>query len=576
MSISFSSSSSCEAFFKLSRRRGVSFGGVSNTNHPSPNSSLSSSPPLAVFHQNRRRKRRTTTQSFCFPSSLFSHDDDDVKNGRRADDVESKNAARDDDAFALKEDEGGKGRSSTSSLLIGRRAAMSSSSAAFVAVASSSSPISYFCFPARAGATPQDIEWGAPGLTKRAFKFDVPLRVNVLRGTIPPNILEDFKETQASPRLKLEHSASASLAKSFQDLRRGRAILEEGGNGNDYAEEESSENSRNRNSSDQRDKKGKKKLSKTAATATLATLGDAYLKAAIREKLILPFEITGKERWFRALPDVYKNLCFRDYRTGDIVRSTDPNGRLFAVPYRVTATLLAYRADKLPRGVEAITDWTDVFDPRFGNKTFVGCADAPREVLSAALKMGDPRNTINPKTIDNERSQRDALRRLRAKIKVSDDETYLRALQNGDISVAFGGSDDVLALCRRSSLVKPVFPPSGTALHCDVFVRPVLNEGGGYTSSVPNSAPSSSPGIDAWLDFMLDSGRINERGGLRSGLNPIQFDGDRIYGGRSSQDDVGDIFKGWLPDDMAWSNSEFVLPLSDAAIRAYEDISREI
>jgi hypothetical protein len=60
---------------------------------------------------------------------------------------------------------------------------------------------------------------------------------------------------------------------------------------------------------------------------------------------------------------------------------------------------------------------------------------------------------------------------------------------------------------------------------------------------------------------MLDSGRINERGGLRSGLNPIQF---------------GDIFKGWLPDDMAWSNSEFVLPLSDAAIRAYEDISREI
>ena len=572
---SSSSSSSCEAFSKLSRRRGVSGRGVSN--HPSPNSSLSSSLPLAVFHQNRRRRkgRTTTRESFCFPSNLFSHGVNDVKNGRRADDVDlSKNAARDDDAFALKEEDEGKGRSS----LIGRRAAMSSSSsAAFVAVASSSSPISYFCFPEKAGATPQDIEWGAPGLTKRAFKFDVPLRVNVLRGTIPPNVFEDFKETQASPRLKLEHSASASLAKSFQDLRRGRAILEEGGNGNDfYAEEESSENSRNRNSSDQRNKKGKKKLSKTAATATLATLGDAYLKAAIREKLILPFEITGKERWFRELPDVYKNLCFRDYRTGDIVRSTDPNGRLFAVPYRVTATLLAYRADKLPRGVEAITDWTDVFDPRFGNKTFVGCADAPREVLSAALKMGDPRNTINPKTIDNERSQRDALRRLRAKIKVSDDETYLRALQNGDISVAFGGSDDVLALCRRSSLVKPVFPPSGTALHCDVFVRPVLNEGGGYTSSVPNSAPSSSPGIDAWLDFMLDSGRINERGGLRSGLNPIQFDGDRIYGGRSSQDDVGDIFKGWLPDDMAWSNSEFVLPLSDAAIRAYEDISREI
>jgi len=53
--------------------------------------------------------------------------------------------------------------------------------------------------------------------------------------------------------------------------------------------------------------------------------------------------------------------------------------------------------------------------------------------------MGDPRNTINPKTIDNERSQRDALRRLRAKIKVSDDETYLRALQNGDIERASQG-----------------------------------------------------------------------------------------------------------------------------------------
>ena len=459
---------------------------------------------------------------------------------------------------------------------VGRREAMSSSAAFVAAVASSGSSLSLFSFPERARAAPQDIEWGTQGATKRAFKFDVPLRVNVLRGTIPPSVFEDFKETQASPRLKLEHSASASLAKSFEDLRRGRAILEEGGSAADYEAGESSENSRDRNSSDKKDKKAKKKMTKTAATATLATLGDAYLKAAIREKLILPFEITGQERWFRALPDIYKNLCFRDYRTGDIVRSTDPNGRLFAVPYRVTATLLAYRADKLPRGVEAITDWIDVFDPRFGNKTFVGCADAPREILSAALKMGDPRNTINPKTIDSERSQRDALRRLRAKIKVSDDQTYLRALQNGDISVAFGGSDDVLALCRRSSLVKPVFPPSGTALHCDVFVRPVLNEGGGYTSSVPNSVPSWSPGIDAWLDFMLDSGRINERGGLRSGLNPIQFDGDRIYGGRSSPDDVGDIFKGWLPDDMAWSNSEFVLPLSDAAIRAYEDISREI
>ena len=172
MSYSFSSSSSsCEAFSKLSRRRGVSGRGVSN--HPSPNSSLSSSLPLAVFHQNRRRRKgRTTRQSFCFQESLFSHG---VNVNGRADDVDlSKNAARDDDAFALKEDKGGKGSSS----LIGRRAAMSSSSSAalFVAVASSSSSLSCFCFPARAGATPQDIEWGAPGLTKRAFKFDVPLR----------------------------------------------------------------------------------------------------------------------------------------------------------------------------------------------------------------------------------------------------------------------------------------------------------------------------------------------------------------------------------------------------------------
>ena len=109
MPISFSSSSSsCEAFSKLSRRRGVSGRGVSN--HPSPNSSLSSSLPLAVFHQNRRRRkgRTTTRENFCFPSNLFSHGVNDVKNGRRADDVDlSKNAARDDDAFALKEEDKG-------------------------------------------------------------------------------------------------------------------------------------------------------------------------------------------------------------------------------------------------------------------------------------------------------------------------------------------------------------------------------------------------------------------------------------------------------------------------------------
>ena len=103
---------------------------------------------------------------------------------------------------------------------IGRRTVMSS--AAFGAMTSSSSSITLLSFPDKAKATPRDIEWGAPGVTKRAFKFDVPLRVNVLRGTIPANVFEEFKETQASPRLKLQHSASASLAKSFQDLRRGR------------------------------------------------------------------------------------------------------------------------------------------------------------------------------------------------------------------------------------------------------------------------------------------------------------------------------------------------------------------
>ena len=65
-------------------------------------------------------------------------------------------------------------------------------------------------------------------------------------------------------------------------------------------------------------------------------------------------------------------------------------------------------------------------------------------------------------------------------------------------------------------------------------------------------------GIDCFgLDFILDSGRINKIGGLRAGLNPIQFDGDRIYGRRLSQDDVGDIFKGWLPDDFGQTASLF-------------------
>ena len=611
LSSSFSSSS---RGVRGRRRRGMSYLSTLPTSSSASSASSSSSSSSARFafsrtktHQNRKstikaafsnRQRREKTAAVVVARGCGkaesegsgtrevnrAKDDDEASSGAsRRENAREENDEEEEDAFHQRHDaspfpesrdERPKRENALSS--IGRRTVMSS--AAFGAMTSGSSSITLLSFPDKAKATPRDIEWGAPGVTKRAFKFDVPLRVNVLRGTIPANVFEEFKETQASPRLKLQHSASASLAKSFQDLRRGKAILDDGGNINDLEEdgEASKENSRDRNSSDKKDKKKKKKMAKTAATATLATLGDAYLKAAIRENLILPFEVTGKERWFQALPDVYKNLCFRDYRTGDIVRSTDPNGRLYAVPYRVTATLLAYRADKLPRGMEAITDWTDVFDPRFGIKTFVGCADAPREILSAAMKMGNPKNTINPKTIDDERSQRDALRRLRAKIKVSDNETYLRALQNGDISVAFGGSDDVLALCRRSSLVTPVFPPSGTSLHCDVFVRPVLNEGGGYTSSVPNSAPSSSPGIDAWLDFILDSGRINKIGGLRAGLNPIQFDGDRIYGRRLSQDDVGDIFKGWLPDDLAWSNSEFVLPLSDAAIRAYEDISREI
>jgi putative spermidine/putrescine transport system substrate-binding protein len=535
----------------------------------------------------RRKEKKKRNRSLVMMSESDSFKDERNEKGVRDDDDDDENVVEKKTAGDLLsyDDEDGDGENERRIIVINRRAILLPS----LVFVSDQIVSGMFSFNENgrgegvfARADPIDIKWDGGVIdraknqrevltTKRAFKFDVPLKVNSLRGTVQPNVFEEFKEVQASSRLKLEHTACASLQKSFEDLRKGRELLLVEEN----EEKDNKDSNNNNNINNYKSKKMKKKIQKTSAMATLATLGDAYLKAAIREKLILPFEYTGRERWFKELPDVYKNLCFRDYRTGDIVRSTDPNGRLYAVPYRVTATLLAYREDKLPRGMKEIKDWTDIFDPRFGNKTFVGCANAPREILSAALKMGNYNNTINPKTIDGELN-RDALRRLRAKIKVADDQTYLRALQNGDVSVAFGPSDDVLALCRRSSLVKPVFPPSGTALHCDCFVRPVYNDLGGYSSSVPNK-PSSSPGINAWLDFVLDSGRINERGGLRSGLNPIQFDGEHIYRRSSAIKDAdGDIFKGWLPDDSAFARSEFVLPLSESSIRAYEDISREI
>ena len=363
-----------------------------------------------------------------------------------------------------------------------------------------------------------------------AYAFDVPLKVRALRGSTAQNASREFAQTQTR-RVKLELSTTPSIARSYEELLQpGKRI-------------------------------GKKGID-------CATLGDEWLRPAIERGLILPIPNAARSAWWNAMPPVWKQLVRRDPRSGLLSSS----GEIFGAPYRFGCVTIAYRKDKLPKGVKPPTDWSDLFDPRL--QGIIGMPNAPRLVLSAALKAeGMSVNVGDVGGVDGRVSAR--VRQLRESVKVFDDLQYLQAIACGDCAVVVGPSEDVFSVARRSTLIVPVVPRSGTTLWSDCWVVP--------TTSVTNVGGGPSPALEQWINYTLSPARLNMRVGLKGGISPLMFDGRGIESGYARYPNVArpvlgtsdeDMLKGWIPDDSVWAASEFQLPLTDRVRAQYVAMSR--
>ena len=368
------------------------------------------------------------------------------------------------------------------------------------------------------------------GRTRPAYAFDAALRVATLRRSAPPNAANEFSRTQTN-RVKFKMTAVASVGEIYGSLARG----------------------------------GKK-----TRGADATTLGDEWLAPAIANGLIRPIPGAESSAWFARLSPVWRTLVRRDARTGRV----SAGGEIYGAPYGFGCAVIAYRKDKLPKGVKPPRDWEDLFDPRL--KGLIGMPNAPRLVLSAALKAeGMSANASDIGGADGRVSAR--VRALRENVKVFDDLQYTQAIACGDCAVVIGPSEDVFSVARRSTLIGLAVPSSGTTLWSDCWVVP--------TATVANKGGGPSPVLEQWIDYTLQPARVNMRVGLKGGISPLMFDGRGVDGGYARYPNVarpvlgsddGDMLKGWIPDDSVWSASEFQLPLSDRARAQYVAMSQAI
>ncbi len=207
----------------------------------------------------------------------------------------------------------------------------------------------------------------------------------------------------------------------------------------------------------------------TAAKKTpvpdLVTLGDSWLTKAIQQDLIQPLELESLDRW-QQLPERWRMLVRRD-RSGAL----NPQGQIWAAPYRWGSTIIAYRKDKFKVLGWEPRDWSDLWRPALHRR--FSLLNQPREVIGLTLKkLG---YSYNERDLARIPALETELQTLQQNVKFYSSKTYLQPLILGDTWLAVGWSNDILPLLQRHNHLAAVIPESGTALWSDLWVRPATH-----------------------------------------------------------------------------------------------------
>ncbi|XP_027101577.2 uncharacterized protein [Coffea arabica] len=369
----------------------------------------------------------------------------------------------------------------------------------------------------------------------KTYALSVPLRVVALRNSLPSIWFQEFIQSQGK-RVKLQPEFRQNLTDIFSELC-------------------------------QSNNKGAVSP-KSAMAADVVTLGDSWLSFAIKEGLIQPIQGVEEQDWFRDLTEDWKGYLRRS-TDGNL----DPQGKIWAVPYRWGSLVIAYKKSKfLKHKLAPVVDWADLWRPELAGK--ISMVDSPREIVGAVLKyMGASYNThnITSQVAGGKSALKEKLALFAKQVRLFDSQYYLKAFGVGDVWVAVGWSSDILPAAKRMSNVAVVVPKSGASLWADFWAIPATSRV--KTGNVGGRVRGPSPLVSQWIEFCLQSARaLSFKEEAIPGALPIVFQ-DPVQGS-------GNLHKGQpkletnliacMPPPDILARCEFLEPLPEDTMADYQ------
>ncbi|MBD2455897.1 extracellular solute-binding protein [Nostoc sp. FACHB-87] len=359
-------------------------------------------------------------------------------------------------------------------------------------------------------------------------KNQTKLSVQLLKNSIPAQVVDQFSQF-LQPKPKLKFSPVEQIQNLYQQLQ--------------HWQEQAKTN----------DKQNWTRWipfinSQTTDVVDLVSLGDYWLKSAIEQKLIQPLEAAEVQQlksWSN-LDERWRQLVTRNEQ-GNL----DPQGKVWAAPYRWGSTVIVYDRQKFQELGWQPQDWSDLW--RDGLRSQISLLDNPREVIGLALKkLGLSYNTENLDTVPNLEKE---LQTLNQQVKFYSSNNYLEALITGDTWLAVGWSSDILPILSRYPQLNVVIPKSGTAIWADLWVRP--------TKASKNDISSK------WIDFCWQQ-EIAKQITTKTKTNSPIISDIKIT-------DIAEPIQSLLQtNQQVFPKSEFLLPLSASTTKQYESLFTKI
>ncbi|WP_231865504.1 extracellular solute-binding protein [Anabaena sp. FACHB-709] len=285
--------------------------------------------------------------------------------------------------------------------------------------------------------------------------------------------------------------------------------------------------------------------SQTFPVADLVTLGDYWLTTAIERKLIQAIETEQLKQW-SGLDSRWRELVTRNEQG-----VPDPQGKVWAAPYRWGSTVIVYDREKFKKLGWIPQDWSDLWRSELRSR--ISVLDQPREIIGLVLKkLGKSYNTENLATVPDLEKE---LQTFNQQVKIYSSNTYLEPLILGDTWLAVGWSSDLIPVLARYPQLSVVIPRSGTSIWADLWVSPKETAKDGLSSQ--------------WIDFCLQPNIARQIALLTKTNSPVATN----IGTADIQESLGGLF---LNSQEVFAKGEFLLPLSPEATKQYEALFAKI